>query len=91
MGGREIWAELRGGQEGGGGEDEEEKKKRRKQGGGGVEKRTGGQQRALSAPLSPLLVPTHTHLQLPTCTGETAQVRREGTLLRGAVHSGTCS
>ncbi|XP_030266928.1 motile sperm domain-containing protein 1-like [Sparus aurata] len=67
VGGREIWAELRGGQEGGGGEDEEEKKKRRKQGGGGVEKRTGGQ-RALSAPLSPLLVPTHTHLQLPTCT-----------------------
>ncbi|XP_036967149.1 motile sperm domain-containing protein 1-like [Acanthopagrus latus] len=74
VGGREIWAELRGGQEGGGGggggedEEEEEKKKRKRGGGGGVEKRTGGQQRALSAPLSPLLVPTHTHLPLPTCT-----------------------
>lgn len=35
----------------------------------GAEERR-GQQRALSAltPLSPLLVPTHTHLQLPTCT-----------------------
>ncbi|XP_044040276.1 motile sperm domain-containing protein 1-like isoform X2 [Siniperca chuatsi] len=60
VGGREIWAELRGGEEGGGGGG----------GGGGEERRTGGQQRALSphTPLSPLLVPTHTHLQLPTCT-----------------------
>uniref|UniRef100_A0A8P4G0E5 MSP domain-containing protein n=1 Tax=Dicentrarchus labrax TaxID=13489 RepID=A0A8P4G0E5_DICLA len=58
VGGREIWAELRGGEEGGGGGDDEE------------ERRTGDQQRALSThtPLSPLLVPTHTHthLQLPT-------------------------
>ncbi|KAM6959712.1 motile sperm domain-containing protein 1-like [Tautogolabrus adspersus] len=54
VGGREIWAELRGGEEGGGGE----------------EKRGGGQQRALSphTSLSPLLVPTRSHLQLPTCT-----------------------
>ncbi|XP_065806674.1 motile sperm domain-containing protein 1-like [Labrus bergylta] len=50
VGGREIWAELRGGEEGGGG--------------GGEDKRGGGQQRALS----PLLVPTRSHLQLPTCT-----------------------
>ncbi|XP_029283964.1 motile sperm domain-containing protein 1-like isoform X3 [Cottoperca gobio] len=53
-GGREIWAELRGGEEEGGREEE---------GGGGEErKRRGaeGQQRALS----PLLVHTH----LPTCT-----------------------
>lgn len=68
VGGREIWAELRGGEEGGGGggEDEEERKMKRRQ---GAEERR-GQQRALSAltPLSPLLVPTHTHLQLPTCT-----------------------
>ncbi|XP_073330694.1 motile sperm domain-containing protein 1-like [Pagrus major] len=73
VGGREIWAELRGQEEGGGagggGEDEEEKKRRRTLGGGGgVERRTGGQQRALAAPLSPLLVPTQTHLRLPTCT-----------------------
>ncbi|CAK6984288.1 motile sperm domain-containing protein 1-like [Scomber scombrus] len=59
VGGREIWAELRGA--GGGGAAGAG-------GGGGVEERR-GQQRALS-PLSPLLVPTHTHthLQLPTCT-----------------------
>ncbi|XP_070785853.1 motile sperm domain-containing protein 1-like [Enoplosus armatus] len=75
VGGREIWAELRGGEEGGGGggggggEEEEEEERRRKQG-GGEERRTEGQQRTLSpqTPLSPLLVPTHTHLQLPTCT-----------------------
>ncbi|XP_049424317.1 motile sperm domain-containing protein 1-like isoform X1 [Epinephelus fuscoguttatus] len=68
VGGREIWAELRGGggEEKGGGVEEEEERRRRKQ--RGEERRTGGQQRALSA-LSPLLVPTHTHLQLPTCTG----------------------
>ncbi|XP_018545900.2 motile sperm domain-containing protein 1, partial [Lates calcarifer] len=61
VGEREIWAELRGGGEegGGGGEQEEEERKRSKRG--------GGQQRAMS-PLSPLLVPTQTHLQLPTCT-----------------------
>ncbi|KAM7376817.1 hypothetical protein PAMA_013542 [Pampus argenteus] len=59
VGGREIWAELRGG-EGRGGEDEEERRMRKKR---GVEKRR-GQQRVLS----PLLVPTHAHLQLPTCT-----------------------
>lgn len=55
-----------GGGGGGGGEDEEERKMKRRQ---GAEERR-GQQRALSAltPLSPLLVPTHTHLQLPTCT-----------------------
>lgn len=66
VGGREIWAELRGGEEeggGGGGEEEEERRMKRKR---GVEERK-GQQRALS-PLSPLLVPTHTHMQLPTCT-----------------------
>uniref|UniRef100_A0A4W6E5J8 MSP domain-containing protein n=1 Tax=Lates calcarifer TaxID=8187 RepID=A0A4W6E5J8_LATCA len=56
VGEREIWAELRGGGEegGGGGEQEEEERKRSKRG--------GGQQRAMS-PLSPLLVPTQTHLQ----------------------------
>ncbi|XP_039996773.1 motile sperm domain-containing protein 1-like [Xiphias gladius] len=67
VGEREIWAELRGGEEGGGrgGEEEEERRSKRGGGGGG-----GGQQRALSAltPLSPLLVPTQKHLQLPTCT-----------------------
>lgn len=70
VGGREIWAELRGGEEeggGGGGEEEEERRMKRKR---GVEERK-GQQRALS-PLSPLLVPTHTHMQLPTCTGESS-------------------
>ncbi|XP_056224997.1 motile sperm domain-containing protein 1-like [Seriola aureovittata] len=60
VGEREIWAELRGGEEGGGGGEEEEERKRRSKGGG-------GQQRALT-PLSPLLVPTQTHLQLPTCS-----------------------
>ncbi|GAA6214851.1 motile sperm domain-containing protein 1-like [Lates japonicus] len=67
VGEREIWAELRGGGEegGGGGEQEEEERKRSKRGGGGGG--GGGQQRAMS-PLSPLLVPTQTHLQLPTCT-----------------------
>ncbi|XP_041821012.1 motile sperm domain-containing protein 1-like isoform X2 [Chelmon rostratus] len=67
VGGREIWAELRGG--GAGSEEEEEEESRRKR--GGEERRTQGQQRALSAPtpLSPLLVPTRTHLQLSTCTG----------------------
>lgn len=74
MGVREIWAELRGGEEGRGGEEEEEEEeveeKRKKRGGRGEERRTGRQQGALSA-LSPLLVPTQTHLQLPTCTGET--------------------
>ncbi len=70
MGGREIWAELRGGGE------EEEEKKRGKQRGGGEERRPGGQQRAPSVqtPLSPLLVPTNTHLQLPPSTGETREV-----------------
>ncbi|XP_070849375.1 motile sperm domain-containing protein 1-like [Chaetodon trifascialis] len=77
-GGREIWAELRGGEEvrvgrgrgGAGAEEEEEESRRRRGGGRGEERRTGGQQRAPSAqnPLSPLLVPTHTHLQRPTCT-----------------------
>ncbi|KAG7233211.1 hypothetical protein INR49_007371, partial [Caranx melampygus] len=63
VGEREIWAELREGEEeGGGGEEEEESRKSRKSKGGG-----GGQQRALT-PLSPLLVPTRTHLQLPTCS-----------------------
>ncbi|XP_071315441.1 motile sperm domain-containing protein 3-like isoform X2 [Trachinotus anak] len=68
VGEREIWAELRGGEEGGGegegggGGGEEEKERRRSKRGGG------GQQKALT-PLSPLLVPTQTHLQLPTCSG----------------------
>ncbi|KAM9335141.1 motile sperm domain-containing protein 1-like, partial [Symphorus nematophorus] len=68
VGGREIWAELRGGGGdevgGGGGGEEDERRRRRKRGG------AAGQQRTLSpqTPLSPLLVPTHTHLQLPTCT-----------------------
>uniref|UniRef100_UPI0037E71867 motile sperm domain-containing protein 1-like n=1 Tax=Semicossyphus pulcher TaxID=241346 RepID=UPI0037E71867 len=68
VGGREIWAELSGGQEVGGGEEEEERRRRKR--GGGEERRVGGQQRALSpqTPLSPLLVPTHTHLQLSTYT-----------------------
>lgn len=60
VGGREIWAELRGGEEGGGGgeEEEEERRRRRKQGGGHHHQRA----------LPPLMVPTNTHLQLPTCT-----------------------
>uniref|UniRef100_A0A3B4VNP1 MSP domain-containing protein n=1 Tax=Seriola dumerili TaxID=41447 RepID=A0A3B4VNP1_SERDU len=62
MGEREIWAELRGGEEGGGGGGGEEEEERRRRSKGG-----GGQQRALT-PLSPLLVPTQTHLQLPTCS-----------------------
>ncbi|XP_034532539.1 motile sperm domain-containing protein 1-like [Notolabrus celidotus] len=68
MGGREVWAELRGGEEGGGGGGEaEEERRRRKR--GGEERRVGGQQRASSpqTPLSPLLVPTNSHLPLPTC------------------------
>ncbi|XP_026225245.1 motile sperm domain-containing protein 1-like [Anabas testudineus] len=70
VGVREIWAELREGEEGRGGGEEgemEEGEKRKKLGGRGEERRSGRQQRALSA-LSPLLVPTQTHLQLPTCT-----------------------
>ncbi|XP_038587910.1 motile sperm domain-containing protein 1-like [Micropterus salmoides] len=63
VGGREIWAELRGGV--GGGEEEEEEDERSK-------RRTpgGGQQRAPppQTPLSPLLLPSHAHLQLPACT-----------------------
>ncbi|XP_059211107.1 motile sperm domain-containing protein 1-like [Centropristis striata] len=80
VGGREIWAELRGGEEEGGGaggeeveEEERKEKKRRKR--GGEERRGGGggqQQRALSA-LSPLLVPTHTHLQLNTAVRSVSQ------------------
>ncbi|XP_074555148.1 motile sperm domain-containing protein 1-like [Halichoeres trimaculatus] len=62
VGGREIWAELRGSEEGGGGGGggvgEEEEERRRKK------KRT----LAPHTPLSPLLVPTNTNLQLPTCT-----------------------
>ncbi|XP_072232239.1 motile sperm domain-containing protein 1-like [Leuresthes tenuis] len=54
VGGREIWAELRGG----GGEEEEERVNRKPRAGGGERQRT----------LTPLLVPTQTHLQLPTCT-----------------------
>ncbi|XP_041842239.1 motile sperm domain-containing protein 1-like isoform X2 [Melanotaenia boesemani] len=50
LGGREIWAELRGG-----GEEEEEKRSGR----------SGGER---PRKLTPLLVPTQTHLQLPTCT-----------------------
>lgn len=68
VGGREIWAELRGGV--GGGEEEEEEDERSK-------RRTpgGGQQRAPppQTPLSPLLLPSHAHLQLPACTGETGR------------------
>lgn len=64
VGGREIWAELRGRDEGGGDEDDEERKRKKYGGGGGG----GVQQRALP-PLSPLLVPTHTHLHTRTCTG----------------------
>ncbi|KAM8881884.1 motile sperm domain-containing protein 1-like isoform 2-T2 [Synchiropus picturatus] len=59
-GDREIWAELRGGeQERGGGDGEQEGRKK-----------TGQQQRSFSAlaPLSPLLVPTNTGLPLPVCT-----------------------
>uniref|UniRef100_UPI003AAA60B7 motile sperm domain-containing protein 1-like n=1 Tax=Centroberyx gerrardi TaxID=166262 RepID=UPI003AAA60B7 len=79
-GGREIWAELRGGgEEGGegggaaaaGGEEEEERRRKR----GGAEERRRSLQRAggqTLTPLSPLLVPTHTHthapLRLPACT-----------------------
>lgn len=75
VGRREIGAELRGGrEEGGGGEEEEERRKRG--GGGGEERMTGGHQRALS-PQTPLLVPRHTHLQLPTCTGEAGGAREE--------------
>lgn len=61
VGGREIWAELRGGGED---EEEEEERRRKKQEGVGEEKRTRRQQRVLS----PLLVPTYARLQLPTCT-----------------------
>ncbi|XP_076581473.1 motile sperm domain-containing protein 1-like [Chaetodon auriga] len=79
VGGREIWAELTGGEEvrggargrGGAGAEEEEEESRRKRGEGRAkERRMGGQQRAPSAhnPLSNLLVPTQTHLQRPTCT-----------------------
>ncbi|KAK2863530.1 hypothetical protein Q5P01_003063 [Channa striata] len=65
VGVREIWAELRAGEEGGGVEEEEEEGRRRKRGRrGGEESRAGRQQQALSV-LSPLLVPTQTHLQLP--------------------------
>ncbi|XP_029381950.1 motile sperm domain-containing protein 1-like [Echeneis naucrates] len=60
VGEREIWAELRAEEEGEDG-GEEERRGRRKQGG------IGGQQRSLT-PLSPLLVPSQSHLQLPTCT-----------------------
>ncbi|XP_028983923.1 motile sperm domain-containing protein 1-like [Betta splendens] len=65
VGVREIWAELKGGDEGG--EEEDEEEKRRKQGGKREKRRIERHQRALSA-LSPLLVPTQTRLQLPTCT-----------------------
>ncbi|CAJ1048373.1 motile sperm domain-containing protein 1-like [Xyrichtys novacula] len=69
VGGREIWAELRGGEEGGGGVEEEERKRRKR---GGEDRRGGGLQRApppsAQTPLSPLLVPTTTRLQLPTCS-----------------------
>ncbi|KAF3698353.1 Motile sperm domain-containing protein 1 [Channa argus] len=65
---REIWAELRAGEEGGRGEEEEEERRRKQGRRGGEERRTGRQQQAMSA-LSPLRVPTHTHLQLPTCAG----------------------
>ncbi|KAM4537074.1 motile sperm domain-containing protein 1-like isoform 1-T2 [Odontesthes bonariensis] len=54
VGGREIWAELRGGEE----EEEEEERGNRKPRAAGERQRT----------LTPLLVPTQTHLQLPTCT-----------------------
>ncbi|XP_028462221.1 motile sperm domain-containing protein 1-like [Perca flavescens] len=47
-GGREVWAELRGGEEGGGEGEEEEERKRRKPG--------GHQQRALQLPLVPTAV-----------------------------------
>ncbi|XP_047192247.1 motile sperm domain-containing protein 1 isoform X2 [Scophthalmus maximus] len=72
VGVREIWAELKGREEeeeeggGRGQENEDGKRRKTKQGVGGG----GRQQRALSAltPLSPLLVPTQSRLQLPTCT-----------------------
>ncbi|XP_026180303.1 motile sperm domain-containing protein 1-like [Mastacembelus armatus] len=64
VGGREIWAELKGG---GGEEEEEEEEERKRRKQSGEERKMGRQQRTLS-PLSPLLVPTHANLQLPTCT-----------------------
>ncbi|XP_075941171.1 motile sperm domain-containing protein 1-like [Anarhichas minor] len=60
-GGWEIWAELRGGEDGVGREEEGEEEEETKRRGQGAVSSAGAH--------------THTHLQLPTCTGETPETQ----------------
>ncbi|KAM9836468.1 motile sperm domain-containing protein 1-like [Aulostomus maculatus] len=76
IGGQEIWAELRGGEEGRGGGDVEETGRRKRTRVAAEGRSGGGGQHGASSslkPLSPLLVPTHLPLPPSTAVHSTSQ------------------